>query len=124
HLVERTVLVLQVTARDDVQPVKQRFGLFATVRLDHADNDILALFQPRAGLLEHLIGLADAGGRTEKNLQPASRALLLARLREQGIGRRALVGLTPLIRHAVLSPYAGLNPRQRSLCAGFIQSKI
>src|SRR5262245_6892235 len=69
------------------------------MRLDHADDDDLTLVLPSARLLEHLVGLADAGGRAEKDLEPPGAALLLARLGEQGIGRRALVEFTPLIRH-------------------------
>ena len=74
--------------------------------LDDPDDDIPALFQPGARLEQHLVGLADTGGRAEKNLEPAGAAFLLARLGKQGVGRWTLIGLAPLFGHAapILKP--------------------
>ena len=63
-------------ARDDFEPLKQRPGLLAAMRLDDADDDVnaLHLFCPRRG--QHFIGLADAGRGAEKDLQAAPLRLL------------------------------------------------
>ena len=76
HLLEPSVLVFDALARDDLEPVEQRLGLLAAMRLDDADDDVDALLQPGARLLQHLIGLADAGRRAEEDLEPAGAAFL------------------------------------------------
>ena len=66
--------------------MRRRLG--PAVRLDDADDDIHALLLEPVALLEHLVGLADAGREAEVDLQPA--ALLLADQRQEllGVGRR------------------------------------
>ena len=70
-------VVLDASARDDFEPFEQRFGFLAAVGLDDADDDIVAVFLPGAGLLQHLVGLADARRRADEDLELAG-ALLLA----------------------------------------------
>ncbi len=43
HLLERAALVLDVPARDDLEPLQQSLGLLAAVGLDHADDDVVAV---------------------------------------------------------------------------------
>ena len=99
HFLQLTAFVFEAMARNDLEAVNKRFGLCAAMGLDHAHDDIVAVLQSRARLLQHLIGLADARRRTEKDLQPPGAALLLACLGKQGVRRRALVRLTPLVCH-------------------------
>jgi hypothetical protein len=68
HLLERAVLILDVAAGKDLKVVEQHLGLLAAMRLDHTDDHIRAVLASSAGLLQHLVGLADAGGGAEKNL--------------------------------------------------------
>ena len=58
-------------------------------------------FSLRARLMQHLVGLADAGRRAEEDLEPAAAFLALGRL-EQRIGRGALFEVAPLICHEAL----------------------
>ena len=116
HLLELTVLVLEAMAGDDFEALQQRLGLLAPMRLDHADDDVVAVLLSGARLLQHLIGLADAGGRAEEDLQPAQSASFFLRVGKEGVRRGALVRLTPLICHASLGPYAGLARPRITAC--------
>src|SRR5262249_13410319 len=58
----------------------------AAVRLDDADSDVHALLLQALPLLEHFVGLADAGGEAEVDLQPAP--LLVADQRQEALRRR------------------------------------
>ncbi len=78
EFVEDAVDINGWLARDDFEPIEQRLGLLATVRLDHAGDDVDPVLQLSAGGQQHLVGLADAGRRTDKNLEPAAATLLLA----------------------------------------------
>jgi hypothetical protein len=42
--------------------------------LDDTDDDVIAILLSGAGLLQHLIGLADAGSSTHEDLEPAGSA--------------------------------------------------
>ena len=65
--------------------------------LDHADHHVDARLAPGAGALQHLVGLADAGGGADEDLQPAARALLPARGFKQRLRRRTLFGIAALL---------------------------
>ena len=75
HLLQDLVLVADPLARDDLKALQQRLGLRPAVGLDHADHDIGAGLQPGMGALQHLVGLADAGGGADKDLEPAGRVV-------------------------------------------------
>src|SRR5262249_39510927 len=64
-----------------------------------ADEDIVAVLLPGARLLQHFVGLADAGRGADKDLEPAGLPLFAPRGLEQGLRRRSLVRVAPLIRH-------------------------
>src|SRR4029453_5751452 len=69
---------------------EERFGVRASVRLDPADDDVDALRSLLPSRLEHRVGLADAGGRPEEDLQLAAclAALRLLDASEQLVGIR------------------------------------
>ena len=66
---------------------------------DDADHDIVAVLLPGAGLLQHLVSLADAGRGTDEDFEAAGVTLFPAGRLEQGLRRRSLVKVAPLIRH-------------------------
>ena len=99
HFLERLSFIVDVPARNDLQPGQQRFGVLAAVGLDDADDDVVAVFFARMGLLQHLVGLADAGRRADENSQFADTPLFAARRFEQGFRRGPMFGYAPLIRH-------------------------
>src|SRR5262249_49285163 len=99
HLLEPLALVVQVLARKDLKPVEQRLRLLASVRLDNADDHVLAALLPGAGLLQHLVGFAHAGGSAYENLEPAGSTFFPPGGLEQGVRRGALVRVAALLRH-------------------------
>ena len=90
HLLERLVLVVDPLARQHLETLQQRFGLRPAMGLDHADNDIGARLLPGMRALQHLIGLADAGGGADKDLQPAGAVALPPGRFQQRVRRRPL----------------------------------
>jgi hypothetical protein len=63
------------------------------VGLDHADHDIGAGFELGVRALQHLIGLADAGGGADEDLEPADVAVLAPGCLQQGLRRGTLFGM-------------------------------
>ena len=59
-------------------------GLSAVVRLDEADDDVLAAARPAVGLGQHRVGLADAGRVAEEHLEAAA---LAQRVEREGLER-------------------------------------
>src|SRR5262249_40880200 len=112
HLVEDAALVLDMTARDDLEPVEQRLGLLAAMRLDDADDDVEPLAALSLRRLQHREGLADPWCSAEEDLQAA--AGFAGRLLEERLRRGARVAINALVghsRHLAASParqvYAG-----------------
>ena len=89
HLLEHPALVVDLAPRDHLEAAHQRLRLGAAVGLDDADHDVDAVFPLGLRRDQHLVGLADAGGGAEEDLQPA--AGLAQRFLEERIGRGALV---------------------------------
>ena len=58
-------------ARQHLQPLQQGIGLGAAMGFDIADHHVAAVLLALPGRLQHGIGLADAGGIAEKDLQLA-----------------------------------------------------
>ncbi len=83
HLLERLALVFDAAPGNDFEALQQRLGLLAAVGLDHADDDVVAVLQPRVGLLQHFVGLADAGRGADENPQLADAPFLAARRFEE-----------------------------------------
>ena len=99
HLLERLALVFEAPAGNDLEAVEQGLRLLAPMRFDDADDDIVAVLFPGARLLQHLVGLADAGSGADENLEPAGSALFPPGGLEQGFRRGSLVRIAPLIHH-------------------------
>ena len=99
HLVEPLPAMFDAPARDDFEALEQGLGLLPAMGLDHADDDVVAIALAGARLLQHLVGLADAGRRADEDLQLAGAAFLAPRCFQQGFRRRPLVNVVPLIRH-------------------------
>ncbi len=86
--------------------------------LDHADDDVDAGPAPGVRALQHLVGLADAGGGADEDLEPAARALLAARRFQQCLGRRTLFGIAALSDHqAYYSHLPVVEPSRRYFAA-------
>ena len=99
HFLEPLALVFEAPARNDFQAFEQRLGFPAAVGLDDADDDVVAVLLAGVGLLQHLVGLADAGRRADEDPELADAALFAARRFEQGFRRGPMFGIAPLIRH-------------------------
>ena len=54
--------------------------------LDDANDDVIAILLARLGLLQHLVGLADAGCGANKNAQLADASLFAARRFKERLG--------------------------------------
>ncbi len=80
---ELATLVLQGSARQDLEVLKHGLGLRPTVRLDHPHQHPQALRPGPGGLGQHREGLADPGGHAEEDLEPA--ATRPASIRQQGV---------------------------------------
>ena len=74
-----------------VEAVEQGLGLLAAVGLDDADDDVDPVARLGAGRLQHLVGLADAGGGADEDLQPADMLLLAPGRFEKRLGRGSLI---------------------------------
>ncbi len=84
HFLEDAALVVDPRAGNDLEAVDQRLGFLAAVRLDDADHHVHAVGQSCTARHQHFIGLADAGGGAEKDLQTAARLPL--RMVKQRVG--------------------------------------
>ncbi len=97
HLVELLAAIVDQPSRHDLETIDQRLGFLAAMGFDDADDDIEAICKARPAGHQHFIGLADAGGRTEKDLQPAA-TFLLGMLKES-FRRGPGVGVAAVVRH-------------------------
>ena len=89
HLLEPLSLVLHAPARNDLQALEQRLGLLAAVGLDDTDDDVIAVLLAGAGLLQHLVGLADAGRGAHEDSRACRRARLRGAPLRAGLPARA-----------------------------------
>ena len=101
HLLERLVLVVDPLARQHLKPLQQRFRLRPPMGLDDADDDIGAGLPPGVRALQHLVGLADAGGGADKDLQPAGLIVLPPGGFQQRIRRRPLFRIVAIGHEAI-----------------------
>ena len=102
HLLDRLILVLDPLARKNFEALQQRLGLGPTVGLDHADDDIGAGLQLGVRALQHLIGLADAGGGADEDLEPAGLIVLSPGGFQKRIRRGSFFRVAPLICHTAI----------------------
>ncbi len=99
HLLQPLALVFDPLSRHGLQALKERLRLLPAMRLHDTDDDIVAVALARASCLQHRIGLADAGCRTDEHPELALAALLLPGNLQQGLRRGPLVVVAPLFRH-------------------------
>ncbi len=104
HLLKMPPLIVNALARDDFKTFKEGFSLAPAMGLDHADDDIIAVLPARMRLLQHLISLAHAGRRPDKDAQLADAPLRAARRFEKRFRRRSMLATTALISHQPLGP--------------------
>src|SRR5262249_44693540 len=99
EFLELGAAVLDTAPRKNLQALQEGSGLRTVMRLDDAGDDVYAGHALGARRLEHRVGLADARGGAEEDLQLAARParLLLSDAKEE------LVGIGPSIRHAAMS---------------------
>ncbi len=102
HFLERLILVDGPLARDDLEALQQRLRLHPAMGLDRTDHDIDARLQLGVGVLQHLIGLADAGGGADKDLEPAGLIVLAPGGFQQRVRRGSFIGVVALICHKAL----------------------
>ena len=103
HLFEHDAAVFDPPARGLLQFANLGDGLRPAVRLKEADNYVDAGSAQAVAFLEHVEGLADAGGEAEVDFQPP--ALLTADKIEKQFGLRLrLVGC-----HEVLGSLRGME---------------
>src|SRR5262245_6047578 len=111
HLLERLSAVFEPPAGNDLEPFEQGLRFLAPVGFDDTDDDIVAVLLPGARLLQHLVRLADAGGGADEDLEPAGLTLFAPGGLEQGLRRRSLVRVAPLLRHqSFLAAYSVCSP--------------
>src|SRR5271165_6069647 len=72
HLFKERALVVDLLARNRLQPRNQFLGRFAAVCLDYADHDVFAATLAADGLAQHCISLADARRISQKQLENAT----------------------------------------------------
>ena len=82
--------ILDRAPRDHLEVLDLGLGVAPAVSLDKADDDVETPRAQRMRLLQHLVGLADAGRRADVDAQ--ARPILLLDPRQQRVSRRPLVG--------------------------------
>jgi hypothetical protein len=100
HFLKPLAPILDAPAWNDFETLQERFGFLAAMSLNNADEDVVTIGLPGAGLLQHLVGLADAGRRAHENPELADSTLFLASRLQQGFGRRTLVAIAPFLSHS------------------------
>src|SRR5579872_654785 len=116
-------LVLDPSARDNIEPFKKRRGLLAAMCFYDTDDEIDILPTLRLGSLQHLESLANPGGCSKKDLQATAR--FASRLFKECPGRRAIVAIRLVLRHTHLMAIPRPVSLHRRLFAGhFIECKV
>ena len=90
-------LVVDFSARQHLQPVKQGCGLAAPMRLHKADDDVDAVCPQATGARQHGEGLADSRRRAEKKGQLS--AAFAAGKRKQSVWIGSVSGSTVCVAH-------------------------
>ncbi len=102
HFLKHLIAVLEPLARQHLKALEQRFGLGPPMRFDNPHNDIHAGLELRMRALQHLVGLADAGGGADKNLQPSGLIALAARRLQQRVRRGPNISVLAQICHKAI----------------------
>ena len=102
HLLERLLLVGEPPARQHFEAFQKRFGFRPAMGLDHAHHDIGAGLLLGMGALQHFVGLADAGGCADEDLEPARAAVLAPGRFQEGFRRGTLFRVAAVLDHAAI----------------------
>ena len=89
-VLEGLVAIEDSLAGNDLEAPEQGFRLRPPVGLDNPYHHVDAGLELGMSVLQHLVGLADAGGGADKDLQPAGAAALPPGSLQQCIRRRPL----------------------------------
>ncbi len=73
---ENRFFVIDFFERDLLQIADELRGFLASVRFDHADHHVNALFFERVRVFEHLISFSHSGSRADVNAQFCARAFV------------------------------------------------
>src|ERR1039457_6636486 len=76
HFFENGAAIIESPARDVLQAVGSRDGVLSPMRLKVTDDNIAPLPLHLLSLFQHLVGLADAGGVAEVDLESSGRLAL------------------------------------------------
>ncbi len=71
EFLDRAAVIFDLAPRQDFEPVNESARLGAAMGLDKADDHIDAFVPETPRILQHRVGLADAGRGAEKHFQPA-----------------------------------------------------
>ena len=104
HFFQDHAPVFDLAARHDLQVAELRLGLRASVRLDESDDDVDAIAPKRVCVLDHRVGLADAGRGADVDAEPG--ALLCLQLGEHLLAGRA----TSLLHGFIVARGIGSTP--------------
>ena len=116
EFLERAPVVFDPAPGQNFEPFDERARLGAAMRLDEPDDDVDAFISQAPRVLQHGVGLANAGRSAEKNLQPAR--ILPAERRQKrvrigasgvgsvGLGHRRSWVVTTLLTHPALNSAA------------------
>src|SRR5262245_34535302 len=72
HLLDEDAPVVEAPARNELDVVKQGSAVGTTVRFDKPEDDVYPLRPQRVCLFQHAVGLADASGEADVELEAAA----------------------------------------------------
>ena len=111
HLLQHGLPIAHPPARQHRQSLGGLGGFSATVRLEQADHDVAAHLLLDMTLVQHAVGLADAGGHPEEDLQATPALIGRCGLGERSFRRAGLLAQPPsrlwTIRSISLMPMNG-----------------
>ena len=99
HLLKPLAFVFDTPARDDFEAFQKGFRFLAAMGLYNADDDVIAVLFSGAGLLQHLVGFADARRRAHEDPKLADATLLPPGRFKQGLRRGSGFRVAPLVCH-------------------------
>jgi hypothetical protein len=75
HLLEPLTFIFEPLAGNNFETLEQRLGFLAPMRLDDADDYVIAVQLSRSDLLQHFVSLAHTWSSADKNFQAPGTAL-------------------------------------------------
>ena len=81
HLLKESPAIVDLAPRNNLQTLRLCDGVLAAVRLEIADHHVVPLALQLLRFFQHLIGLADAGGIAQKDLEFSASVRRIASVR-------------------------------------------